>query len=110
VSTGVNVALPLDDLLLNAIFRKDDLRNVDPVRFKHLAELEIVKYSEHGVKPANGGVALAIGTLSEPSSDKVPISGSNKHQLVLDYMSKRDCRGVILVCKIQNHNAYMPFD
>ena len=86
----LNVMSTDDYLLLGAIFREEDLRSVDPVRFKHLAELEIVKYSEHGVEPVNGGVILAIGTLSDPSSDKVPINGSDRHQLILEYMSKRD--------------------
>ena len=54
-----------DYLLLSAIFREEDLRNIDPSRFNHLIELGIVKYSEYGIGPANGGVVLAIGTLPE---------------------------------------------
>jgi ATP-dependent DNA helicase RecG len=79
-----------DYLLLSAIFREEDLRNIDPARFNHLIELEIVKYSEHGIGPANGGVVLAIGTLSEPSSDKVPINGSDKEQIMISFMTERD--------------------
>jgi len=78
-----------DYLLLSALFREEDLRGVDPKRFQHLVELEIVKYSEHGVNLANGGVILAIGTLSELSSDKVPINGFNKEQAIIDYMAER---------------------
>ena len=79
-----------DYLLLSAIFREEDLRNTDPARFNHLIELEIVKYSEHGIGPANGGVVLAIRTLSEPSSDKVPINGSDKEQAMINFMAERD--------------------
>jgi len=79
-----------DYLLLSALFREEDLRGVDPKRFQHLVDLEIVKYSEHGVSLANGGFILAIGTLSESSSDKVPINGFNKEQAIIDYMAERD--------------------
>jgi len=33
---------------------------------------------------------LAIGTLSEPSSDKVPINGSDKEQTMVGFMTERD--------------------
>jgi len=62
-----------DYMLLSALFREEDLRGVDSLRFKHLAELEIVKYSGHGVEPANGGVILAIGNQSATIADKMPI-------------------------------------
>ena len=42
------------------------------------------------IGPANGGVVLAIGTLSEPSSDKVPINGSDKQKAILERMTGRD--------------------
>ena len=86
----LNVMTTDDYLLLSALFREEDLRGVDPARFKHLAELEIVKYSEHGVEPANGGVILAIGSLSEAASDKLPINTSDKQKVVLEYMAKHD--------------------
>ena len=79
-----------DYLLLSALFREEDLRSIDPARFNHLIELEIVKYSEHGIGPVNGGVMFNIGTLSEPSSDKVPINGSDKEQEIIDFMAERD--------------------
>jgi len=79
-----------DYLLLGAIYRGEDMRGVDPKCFEHLEELGIVKHSDHGVSPENGGVILAIGTLSEPSSDKVPINGFNKEQTIIDYMAERD--------------------
>lgn len=86
----LNVMSTEDYLLLGAIYRGEDMRGMDPIQFKHLEELEIIKYSEHGVEPANGGVILAIGTLSDPDSDKVPINGSDKHHLILEYMVDRD--------------------
>ena len=79
-----------DYLLLGAIYRGEDMRGIDPTRFNHLAELEIIKYSEHGVEPANGGVILAIGTLSELSSDKVPINGSDKTEIIVEHMAKHN--------------------
>ena len=33
-----------------------------------------IKLSEQGIEPANGGLILAIGTLSEPSSDRDSIN------------------------------------
>jgi len=86
----LNVMTTDDYLLLSALFREEDLRGVDPVRFKHLAELGIVKYSEHGVEPANGGVILAIGNQSATVADKMPIENADRKQLVLDYMAKHD--------------------
>ena len=79
-----------DYLLLSAIFREEDLRNIDPARFNHLIELEIVKHSKNGVEPANGGVILAIGSLSEDASDKLPINTSDKQKTILEYMTKHD--------------------
>jgi len=75
IGTGrLNVMTTDDYLLLSALFREEDLRGVDPSRFKHLAELEIVKYSEHGVEPANGGVILAIGNQSANNAEwKCPL-------------------------------------
>ena len=86
----LNVMSTEDYLLLSAIFREEDMRGVDHEQFKHLVELEIVKYSEQGVEPANGGVILAIGTLSEPDSDRVPINSSDKLETILKYMEKHD--------------------
>jgi len=71
-----------DYLLLSALFREEDLRGVDPTRFNHLAELKIVKYSEYGVEPANGGVILAIGAQSAETADKPPIENNGKTQQV----------------------------
>ena len=86
----LNVMTTDDYLLLSTLFREDDLCGIDPKRFQHLVELEIVKYSEHGVSLANGGVILAIGTLSEHGSDKVPINGFNKEQAIIEYMAEHD--------------------
>ena len=86
----LNVMTTDDYLLLSALFREEDLRGVDPARFKHLAELEIVKYSEHGVEPANGGVILAIGNQSATIADKMPIENTDRKQRVLDYMANHD--------------------
>ena len=77
-----------DYLLLSALFREEDLRGVDPVRFKHLSELEIVKFSENGVEPANGGVILAIGNQSAKVADKMPIENADRKQRVVDYITK----------------------
>jgi ATP-dependent DNA helicase RecG len=86
----LNVMTTDDYLLLSALFREEDLRGVEPIRFKHLAELEIVRYSEHGVEPANGGVILAIGNQSATVADKMPIENTDRKQRVLDYMSNHD--------------------
>ena len=75
---------------MSALFREEDLRGFDPVRFKHLAELEIVKYSEHGVEPANGGVILAIGGQSATVADRMPIENADRKQRVVDYMANHD--------------------
>ena len=72
------------------MFREEDLRGVDPVCFKHLAELEIVKFSERGVEPANGGVILLIGNQSATVADKMPIENADRKQRVVDYMSSHD--------------------
>jgi predicted HTH transcriptional regulator len=76
-----------DYLLLSALFREEDLRGVDSARFNHLVELEIVKYSEHGIEPANGGVILAIGNQSATNADWMPIENADRNQRVLDYMA-----------------------
>ena len=60
--------------LLASIFREEDLRGIPLERFEHLIELEIVKLSDQGIEPANGGIILTIGTLSESGTDKVPIN------------------------------------
>ena len=62
-----------DYLLLGSIYRGEDMRGIDPSCFNHLAELEIIKYTKHGVEPANGGVMLAIGNQSAAIADKMPI-------------------------------------
>ena len=79
-----------DYLLLSALFREEDLRGVDPVRFKHLSELEIVKFSEHGVEPSNGGVILVIGNQSATIADRLPIENADRKQRVVDYMANHD--------------------
>jgi ribosomal protein S25 len=89
-SNRLSVMTTDDYLLLSALFREEDIRGADPSRFKHLAELEIVKYTEHGVEPVNGGVILAIGNQSATFADKMPIADADRKQSVLDYMSKRD--------------------
>jgi ATP-dependent DNA helicase RecG len=48
-------AMTTDDyLLLAALFRAKGLDDLQPSRFEHLAELEIVKYTEQGIELANG--------------------------------------------------------
>ena len=79
-----------DYMLLGALFREEDLRDVDPVRFKHLAELEIVKFSKHGVEPANGGVILLIGGQSAASADGAPIESEDKSQQILLYFENNE--------------------
>jgi predicted HTH transcriptional regulator len=86
----LNVMSTEDYLLLGAIYRSEDVRGVDPKRFEHLAELEIVKFSEHGVSPTNGGAILAIGNQSETISDRLPIEISDREQLVLEYMESQN--------------------
>ena len=79
-----------DYLLLGAIYRGEDIRGVDTSRFNHLAELEILKYTEHGVEPANGGVILAIGNQSAIIADKIPIKNADRNQRVLEYMANHE--------------------
>ena len=79
-----------DYLLLGAIYRGEDMRGIDPARFKHLAELEIIKFSEHSVEPANGGVILAIGNQSATIADKMPIENADRKQHILDYMTNHE--------------------
>jgi len=86
----LNVMTTDDYLLLSALFREEDLRGVDSARFKHLAELEIVKFSEYGVEPANGGVILAIGNQSAMIADKMPIENAGRKQRVLEYMANHE--------------------
>jgi len=79
-----------DYLLLGAIYRGEDMREIDPARFKHLAELEIIKFSEHSVEPANGGVILAIGNQSATLADKMPIENADRKQHIVDYMTNHE--------------------
>jgi len=89
-SDRLNIMTTDDYLLLSALFREEDLRGVDPARFKHLVELEIVKYSKHGVEPANGGVILAIGGQSAVSADGAPINSEDKSQQVLLFIKNNE--------------------
>ena len=81
-----------DYLFLSALFQGKNLSNVDPVRFKHLAELEIVKYAEHGIEPANGGVILIIGSQLPIGIDELPIE-TDKH------CSGYDSRNIVVARK-----------
>ena len=76
-----------DYLLLSALFLNKDLGNIDPARFKHLAELEIVKYTERGFEWANGGVTLAIGGQSAANADRVPIESDDKNHKILTFIA-----------------------
>ncbi|MDR2600432.1 MAG: putative DNA binding domain-containing protein [Oscillospiraceae bacterium] len=91
-----------DYLLLGTIYRGEDVSNTDPKRFEHLVKLEIMKYSEHGISPTNGGPIFTIGSLSEPTSDKLPINTSDKHQIVLDYMEKHNYVTTAMLAKLLN--------
>jgi predicted HTH transcriptional regulator len=66
------------------------MRGIDPSRFNHLTELEIIKYTEHGVEPVNGGVILAIGNQSATIADKMPIENADRNQRVLEYMANHE--------------------
>ena len=76
-----------DYLLLGAIFREEDMRGIEPEKFNHLAELEIIEFSEYGVGPVNGGIILAIGNQSEMDADWMPIEYTDRKQMVLDFMA-----------------------
>lgn len=81
-------AMTTDDyLLLSALFLEEDLRSVDPARFKHLIELEIVKHSAYGVEPANSGIIFAVGNQSATNADKMPIKNADRNQHILDYIA-----------------------
>ena len=100
-----------DYLLLGAIFRGEDLRDVDITAVGRLIALEIVKHTPEGIVPIidtlselssdkqrkssenidkNEDTTHFIGTQSELSSDKVPINSSDKQNKVLEYMAKHD--------------------
>jgi len=79
-----------DYMLLGAVYRGEDMRGIDPSRFNHLIELEIIKYTEHGVEPVNGGVILAIGNQSATIADKMPIENADRNQRVLEYMANHE--------------------
>ena len=84
-------AMTTDDyLLLSALFTGKGLAEIELSRFEHLAELEIVKYTERGVELANGGVVFSIGNQSATIADKMPIENTDRKQRVLEYMSNHD--------------------
>jgi ATP-dependent DNA helicase RecG len=98
----LNVMTTDDYLLLSALFREEDLRGVDSARFKHLAELEIVRYSEHGVEPANGGVIMAIGGQSAVAADGAPIESDDKTRQILNFIANN---GNVASIQLANHTG-----
>ena len=86
----LDVMSTADYLLLGAIYRGEDMREIEPARFKHLTELEIIKFSVNSVEPANGGVILAIGNQSATIADKMPIENASRKQRILDYMASHE--------------------
>jgi len=98
----LNIMTTDDYLLLSALFREEDLRSVDTARFKHLAELEIVRYSEHGVEPANGGVILAIGVPSAVIADGTPIESDDKIHQILNFITRN---GNTTSIQLANHTG-----
>ena len=80
-------AMTTDDyLLLSALFTGKGLAEIELSRFEHLAELEIVKYTERGVELANGGVILAIGGPSAVAADGPPIDSDDKTHQILNFI------------------------
>jgi len=75
-----------DYLLLASIFREEDLRGIPLERFEHLIELEIVKLSDQGIEPANGGIILTIGGQSAVSRRSID-NQSTANRLPIDCQS-----------------------
>jgi ATP-dependent DNA helicase RecG len=65
-------AMTTDDYLLLATLYQGNVPNDTPQsRFDHLAELGIVKYTEYGVEPLNGGITLKTnGSETSPSDSQ----------------------------------------
>ena len=79
-----------DYLLLSALFLNKNLGNIDPARFKHLAELEIVKYTERGFEWANGGVTLSSDCQANISVDWQSLETSDRKKQILAFISSND--------------------
>ena len=56
-----------DYLLLSRLFLRKGLTEKDITRFDHLAELEIVKYTEHGVELVDSGITFSKEVQRKPS-------------------------------------------
>jgi len=76
-------AMTTDDyLLLSALFHGKGLTDIDSSRFEHLAELEIVRYTERGIELSDSGVTL--------SSDFQATVASDRKKQILSFISNND--------------------
>jgi len=81
-------AMTTDDyILLSALFHRKGLNGIAPSRFEHLAELGIVRQTEHGLELANGDLAIIanqplIDVQSTETVDWQSIGKADRKQMI----------------------------
>ena len=84
-------AMTTDDyLLLSALFLGKGLDDIDPARFAHLAELDIVKYTERGIELQNSDITLSSDCQATVSSDCQSLEMSDRKKQILTFISSAD--------------------
>ena len=84
-------AMTTDDyLLLSALFTGKGLAEIDLSRFEHLAELEIVKYTEHGIELIDSGITLSSDSQAIVLSDWQSLGASDRKKQVIAFISNND--------------------
>jgi predicted HTH transcriptional regulator len=79
-----------DYLLLASLFRKKGTESIEPSRFKHLAELEIVKFTERGIELINNDTILPIDYQSTATDDWQSIDTGDRKKQILAFIVNND--------------------
>ena len=84
-------AMTTDDyLLLSALFHGKGLTDIDSSRFEHLAELEIVRYTERGIELSDSGLTLSSDFQATVTSDWQSLEASDRKKQILSFISNND--------------------
>ena len=79
-----------DYLLLASLFRKKGTESIEPSRFKHLAELEIVRLTERGIELINDDTILPIDYQSTATDDWQSIDTGDRKKQILAFIANND--------------------
>ena len=86
----LNAMTTEDYLLIRSLFVRNGHEHIDRIKFEHLAELEIVRFTERGVELINNSTTIPIDCQSNVAVDRQSLKTSDRKKQILAFIGGND--------------------